>query len=553
MNKTILLIFFLGILFLGFSCQYQVKRVEPILQKAESILEQNPDSALAMLKEIPNPQSLKKSLYYRYFLIQIQAKDKSYRDITSDTLIFNIQKNYEKKDDLEKTALVSYYSGRVRQEQGKHEEALETYLGAEKYLIQSNNDKLKGLVQSAIGAIYYEQLLADKAIIHFKKAEKLFRSAKNYRNEAITGNLIGDCFLMEGKADSAFIYYDKALALVDKNELKQEQVGIRESIGLALLTMEDWADAEKFLKETLYLTTDSIEKSRVLSNLAGLFLQMGKIDSASHYIMQSLAFLPAEKDNYLAANIYETWSAIDEKSDNFQEALKKYKSYSDYLVLIFDENRNQAVIEIEKKYNYQLLENRNHELLIGRQRMLIYFLGVLLLCVLFILWILRRAEMRRKELKEAERKIVQMQKMAGRYNENENSYRNIVSRHFEILKKTALLKGYLNEDEKKKGKHFLRKFNEVVYGEKDLNWDLLYEALDNAGNGIFKQLRNRLTQLDDSEFRICCLIYVGCNNTEVGLILDYSTNTIRAKKNAIRKKLGVGPYGNLSDFMKDVL
>lgn len=553
MNKTILLIFFCSILFLGFSCQYRAIKVEPILQKAESILEQNPDSALAMLKEIPNPQSLKKSLYYRYFLIQIQAKDKSYRDITSDTLIFNIQKNYEKKDDLEKTALVSYYSGRVRQEQGKHEEALETYLGAEKYLIQSNNDKLKGLVQSAIGAIYYEQLLADKAIIHFKKAEKLFRSAKNYRNEAITGNLIGDCFLMEGKADSAFIYYDKALALVDKNELKQEQVGIRESIGLALLTMEDWADAEKFLKETLYLTTDSIEKSRVLSNLAGLFLQMGKIDSASHYIMQSLAFLPAEKDNYLAANIYETWSAIDEKSDNFQEALKKYKSYSDYLVLIFDENRNQAVIEIEKKYNYQLLENRNHELLIGRQRMLIYFLGVLLLCVLFILWILRRAEMRRKELKEAERKIVQMQKMAGRYNENENSYRNIVSRHFEILKKTALLKGYLNEDEKKKGKHFLRKFNEVVYGEKDLNWDLLYEALDNAGNGIFKQLRNRLTQLDDSEFRICCLIYVGCNNTEVGLILDYSTNTIRAKKNTIRKKLGVGPYGNLSDFMKDVL
>ena len=90
MSKRFYLLTFL-ISVINYACQQQLE-IEPILQKAEKLVETKPDSTLFILEKIPKPEHLKKSLYYRSFLLQIQAKDKSYRDITSDTLIFKIQK-----------------------------------------------------------------------------------------------------------------------------------------------------------------------------------------------------------------------------------------------------------------------------------------------------------------------------------------------------------------------------------------------------------------------------------------------------------------------------
>ena len=78
------------------SCQRQ--KIEPVLQKAAMVMEDHPDSALIILEELQNPQGFKKSEYYEHYLLNIQAKDKSYKDITSDTLIFDIQKYYISKN-----------------------------------------------------------------------------------------------------------------------------------------------------------------------------------------------------------------------------------------------------------------------------------------------------------------------------------------------------------------------------------------------------------------------------------------------------------------------
>nr|WP_321357890.1 LuxR family transcriptional regulator [uncultured Draconibacterium sp.] len=552
MKAKIFSVTFISLLFLITSCQQQSEKVEPILLRAETLVEQRPDSVLFLLEEIENPQSLKKSLLYRYLLLQIQAKDKSYKDITADTLVFDIQKYYNNEDNDKKAALASFYCGRVRQEQGRHEEALEIYLDAEKYLAQSNNSNLKGLFQSAIGSIYYRQFLKDKAIIHYKLAKNYFHQAGNYNNEISASNMIGNCLLILGKTDSAFIYYNGALALADSIKVGQLQSAARQSLGVAYRELGDYEQAIQFFRQAMTFSPDSLNGAKLAANLGRVYELQNKNDSAIYYLQKALTYLPEEQHSYLIANIYATWSKIEEKDNNYIAALDKYKLYNKFLTEIISGNKNDAIIEIEAKYNFQLIESRNKQLLIKRQRMLIYFLGGLLLCVVLILWFLRKATIRVKELREAEHKIAQMQEMVSRYNIKENSFRNILLRHFEILKKTALLESYLNENEKRKGKQWLCKFNEVVYGEKNLNWNLLYETLNNAGNGILEYLRNQLTQLDDSEFRICCLIYIGFNNTEIALILNYRLNTVEVKKSNIRKKLGIENRGNIRDFLNKI-
>jgi len=544
----------LCVLLLAISCQEKSGKatVSLLLKEAEIRMEQHPDSAFCLLSGLHNIQRLNKKLRYKHCLLLVQAKDKCYKDICSDTLIFKAMEYYKRNNDNERAALAAFYCGRVLQEQEKYDEALQTYFNAANYLKQINNNKLSGLVLGAVGDIYYYQFLPDKAVAYFRQAKGLFHQSKNYTNELAMYSLIGNCLLMQEKTDSAFVYYYTALALADKYKLRHEQTELRENIGVACNEIGEWAKAEKLIKEAFAFASDSLDKAHAAYNLALLFEQQSQSDSAVFYIQKSLTSFSAGKDNYLAANIYQTWSEIEEEQQNHQAALKLHQRYCDYLALIFDENSEKAVREIEAKYNYQLIEKRNRQLTIERQQIVLLLLVIVLVSVVIIFWRYKRFVQNEKKLKEAERKIYKIRKLAQNFDEREHSLRNILLKHFEILKKTALLEKSLKKTPNPTGKYLLQSFNEAIYEQKNLDWKALYRTLNNLSGALFKQMRNKLSVLDESEFRICCLVYIGFSNTEIAIILNYSANTISSKRSSIRNKLNIEAFGNIQQYLKQM-
>ncbi|WP_297101596.1 tetratricopeptide repeat protein [uncultured Draconibacterium sp.] len=520
---------------------------------AEIIMEQDPDSALVILDAFTHAHKKKKELYYKYQLVKIQAKYKCYKDISNDTLIFTIRDYYFNKNNTAKVALAAYYSGRVYQEQKDYENALIQFFDANKYLEQSGNLNLKGLCQNAIGDIYSMQLLKEKAIIYYKQGKDYFHQAEDFKNEIITCKLIGNCLLILEKTDSAFIYYNEALKLANTYNYNDLEASIRMNIGVAHLEIENWKKAELYFNEAMEHSVDSVNYTKLATNFARLYELQGKNDSAIVFLQRALNYLPLERNNYVAANIYKTWSAIEENRENYKNALNKYRLYNKHLAQIITDNKNSAILEIKEKYNLQLVENQNKQLLIERQRLLLLFLLLFILLTILIFYLSRRSVQNRRKLNETEQKVRQLTKLARSFNDKEESFRNVLIRHFDIIKKAALIEGYLKEEERKRGEPFLRKFNEVVYGKKKLNWELLYQTLNNLSNGYFEKFKIKFPQLDESEFRICCLINVNFNNTEIAILLNYSINTVQAKKSIIRKKLGIKTYGNINDFMKETI
>lgn len=539
------------ILLLTTSCDRPPLVADKMLRKAETLLKQHPDSALALLDAIQSPMNLPKEQRYRYILLRVQAKDKSYEDIASDSLVFKAKIYYSETGDLHKAALASLYSGRVLKAQKKYEQALRAYLEAENYSGQTNDANLKGLIQSSIGAVYYDQSLRNEAIPRFKRAREYFHQSKNYRNEIVSFNQIGNCFLVQAKNDSAFVFYEMSLALADQHRLVKEQSAIRQSIGVACRQVGDFQKAKMYFKQALAFPVDSLEQARLYYNLAQVFNKVDQNDSARYYLGQSLDKLPEKNANYLAAGIYRTWSAIEAKDGNYDEAFAHHSRYSKYLASILDENKSKALLEIQRKYDFQLLQNHNKQLRLDRQRILLFSsLAVLSVVILFLLvsW---QSMRRRKELLEAEQKVYQLKELARSFNEKESSFRTTLLAHFDILKKAALLEAYMNENDRKKGAYLIRKFNEIVYGQAQPDWNILYRTMNNIHDGFYDRLRKTLSVLDESEFRICCLSYEEFSNTDIGIILKYSINTIQAKKTSIRKKLGIKTFGNLHDFLDE--
>ncbi len=426
-------------------------------------------------------------------------------------------------------------------------------LDAENYSGQIKNDNLSGLIQSSIGKVYYDQLLKNEAISRFKLASEYFHRSENYRNEIVSFNQIGNCFLLQGENDSAFVYYRKGLLLADQYRLINEQADIRQSIGVAYRQIGDLHQAKVSFKEALGFPVDSLEQARLYYNMAQVFNKGDQPDSARYYLEQSLDRLPEKNDNHLAANIYKIWSLIEEKDKAYPAALAHHKLYSKYLASILDENKSKAVLEIQGKYDFQLLQNHNEQLRNDRQR--ISLIALLLLLSIFILFFFfyRRSIQNKKELLEAEQKIYQLKELARSFNEKENSFRNILLEHFGILKKAALLEGYLKDVERKQGQHLIKKFNEIVYGQESLDWDMLYRVMNGLHDGFLDQLKKEFPQLDESEFRICCLSYEKFTNTEIAIIMKYHVNTIQMKKSSIRKKIGVKTSGNIHDFLDDAV
>lgn len=535
-------------------CQRNNTDTTDILTELEQVVEQNPDSVLCILDSIIHPYDLSKEDYNKFRLLQIQAKDKAYKDISGDTVIYQVRDYYIQNEDTRNTALSSFYCGRVLQEQNKDKQAIKEYQTAEKYVEDIKDNTLKGLIQSAMGSILLKQFVETEAIKHFSKAASYFNMANNTRNEIITYNQIGNAYLMRSISDSAFYYYKKGFKLAEMSNDSLQMVNITHCIGIAYRqtgnfnqAMESFRNAGKYIGNNDY-------KAKLYLNISKTFQGIDNQDSAKLYVNKSLAI--AEKNDInLLASIYKTLSQIEEKQGNYTQSLFFYRKYADNLEEIVDENKNIEILELHKKYKYELFQNENSRLKIKEQQIfLLSAIGFIILGGISIFFYKKNADNKKNALQKeneilnAEKKIYQLIEMSNSFDNREDSFRSILFHHFDILKKTALLKQYLKSEDEQDHR-FSKRVNEIVYGQESLNWDIFYQDLNKIYDERFDNLRIKYSILDEIEFRVCCLTYANLSCSEIGIILDLSPNTVQMKRSSIRKKLGIESQGNIQAYI----
>ncbi|MDR1371267.1 MAG: hypothetical protein LBJ72_14275 [Dysgonamonadaceae bacterium] len=107
-------------------------------------------------------------------------------------------------------------------------------------------------------------------------------------------------------------------------------------------------------------------------------------------------------------------------------------------------------------------------------------------------------------------------------------------------------------DKDSKEKKMRNKVNEIFYGQSDVdpsNQDEFYRLLNVLHENFLGWLSESFPLLNEKEIQICCLLKAGFDTSNICLILKYVPITIRAKKTAIRKKLGITDGGDIIDFL----
>lgn len=519
--------------FLLLSCENENKKAEAILARVALTVEQNPDSALSLLDSIEIPNRLPKSLYMEYELRHIQARDKAYKNIAEDTVISSVAEYFVQKNDVKKMALATFYCGRVYQMQKSYKKATKAYLQANDYAEEVGNENLLGLIDINLGSLHYNQMLIEEAINYYRKSYQHFsQTTIKYQNRINALRAIGNCFWVNQQLDSALTYYNEGLRLAELHNDDKLQSKIYQSIGLAFQKRGNIKEGHLYLKRALYIGAEGTSRLKLYRNLANSFLTMGRQDSALFYANQMLQHLDSTSSAINFANAYYLLAEIEETAKNYKKSLEHYKLYLLNLDNDTEEVINNSVLEVQKKYDVEKIQNEHNKRLIKGLWIAIGWLIAFMLQLVVIFMLYRRKERHKNSLHEANNTIYALRELGSH---KDQSFKKTLLKEFNIVNEVQLLGAYLSADARKQGKEVIQKVNQIVTGHSGIDWSRLYRMCNLQYDGLLERLKKNFPTLDELQLKICCLTLEELNNDQQAFVLQRSKGYIQNNKSAIRK------------------
>ncbi len=513
MLKHTTLLSILCIALFAVSCE---QKAGDTLLQAGALLEQEPDSALACLKTIENPERLQKAQRMEYFLLWVQAKDKADKDITADTLLQEVQQYYLRKKQWDKATLAAFYAGRVFHVRKEYSRAMQTYLDAESYAGHIDNNIRKGLIQHNLGGLYYKELIRDEAEKRLKAAFHYFKLGHKPKYLVNTASLLGNCFLAKQQPDSALYYQQQALDIAEHHGDSTAMSLAFQSLSSTYQQMKNSTLAKVYALKAIPLNPMKSYEIKAHIHLSSLYYDEHQLDTALNYARKAQQLLDedkdAKKDWYMTVGVYDILSKINKEKGRYPEALHYHGLYTKALLNLYAETREKSIIGVQEQYQYERIKNEKNRLFIRYLCISILALAGSLVASVIALFYYRRSNRHKEELLQAK-----------------EQNKELKTSKLGIYKKTTLKELSTNKD--------------------GVKWDVHHPMLNEVTDGFPDLLKQQYPHLSEQEYKITCFIYAGYSNKEIAGLLHKKLNTIQTRKVTIRKKLGIPKQGDIYAFL----
>lgn len=261
---------------------------ERALGQAEAVMEEHPDSALAILQAVDGAD-LSGELRARHALLLSQALDKNFIDIADDSIISVAYDYYGLQDEVcPRYRMMSfYYRGVVDFNKGDHSGALFNFFIADTLAARLQDFSFRGLANSRMAISFGEMADLQRELEHSLLALQFFRLEGDSTHISNQLYSVGLAFNQVNLFDSAMVYFARS-----DYELKYR------GIASALIKTDS---LERFAGlQTKYpsLATDS----RIQSRYAGQLVRQGRYDDAMVALARARDNMTDAADSILWAN-----------------------------------------------------------------------------------------------------------------------------------------------------------------------------------------------------------------------------------------------------------
>ena len=184
-------------------------------------------------------------------------------------------------------------------------------------------------VQKEFGNLYTREKQYKKAIVFYTNNQKIAQSIKDTLAESNAYQDIGGVYLIEGKWKQATDSYLKSIALKEKIGDKQGLVDAHHNIAMVYFEQEQYETSLEYYQKCIdYYSNnkDTAELLEIWRNVSGVYIAQQKYEQASSLLNQILVLLPQFPNPSVALNTQLNLGDIQLKKENYQAALKLFKT-----------------------------------------------------------------------------------------------------------------------------------------------------------------------------------------------------------------------------------
>ena len=521
-----------------------------ILDEAERLLNRDPERALSILDSIVQDEMPGRKYKARFALLHSAALDKNNIDILNDSIIAPAARWYRRHGTAEEKLKTWYYLGRIRQNAGDPDAAMECFAKAERHVGHAKDRLQTGMLYSAKAFIYEQLYCIEEAMANTVTASENYLAAKDtsrYVNAVL--NICYDCLSIED--------YENAEKWLSAIWPRMEDMTDAQKSGcyvVALHTVHSKGkDTGPLITEYLESIRDSSEINWI--ELAYAYENAGDYEKGIEALECHRKTDPGFADDpaYLVVN-----SSLNERTGQYEEALKSYKEY-----IRITDNTDMDIFESNAKYAEDR-EIARHRISVRELWLAILALGMATLILGTSLFFSRLHERNRKRQEEKE-KIEKEKAVLEQEKDNYMKlYRHALNekRHLQrISNETGLDREIRQSIEERL--NILNKFITAALSKNLVSSasDTLKEFMDDRDRFLHSTkisfiimhpqfisfLKN--SGLTEWEIGCCCLYCIGLNGNEIAVYLK--RKSFYNASSVIRKKLGLEKHGiNLDNFLK---
>lgn len=514
------------------------------LNHVESLIEEHPDSALTLLRRVDKASLSSDKERARYALLMSMALDKNYIDTTTFDVLqpaidYYLDKDKGTPNDKLRTY---YYLGRIFQNQGDRDNALNFFVKGLDVSSESNDSLTVARTFVASGGIYEEFYDFDSYTTSYLKAAIIYKDLSLKWNEfdCLLNALNGAILLGHKPKGDSIMALCNGFGDLD-NEQKLSLPGYRLSHALKFEDISKIKQLIEYQEGNYNLDTNG------LLNLAMAYYKLGDYVKAKNL----LNHINNNSPEYDILKYQAILVPVLENMGDYKGALTVYKEFSHSIDSINTFKFDQKAQTIEEKHKLELKAQYDAR---QKDRIIWGCVGLaMLLCIVVLIYFLHVKRLKVEHTND----LLKIQNLQNnlferdrRQEEVSGKIESLFSTRFKLLDGLASSYFECKETGQEQKRIYAEVKNSIVDFSSDATTQELIDVVNGYKNGLMDNFKAAYPKLSASQYRLALYLFCGFSLSSISIFLDSDLRNIYVYKSRLKSVIAKGDTPRKEEYLK---
>lgn len=521
-------------------------RVDKLMERAERVMDERPDSAVRILSSIKREDISGKKRKALYALLYTKAQYKNYVDEEDDSLINVAVEYYEQSSDSERKFEAYFYQGIILENRGETEKTMRAFMNAEQ-LVSTQSDGFKvGRLYFELGILYMNNLDYQRGLDSFQKACEYFEQSNKLEYVLDSYYCIGTIYTNIGEKDKSIDMFCQILSKVDASDNEELYKGSVENLIILNVERKKYTDAIAFRDSLFQNSMDENLSSQTYAALSRAYMYENKTDTAFLFLKKARESLLNVSDS---VSLYVRESEVNELAGNLYKSLNSLKIGTNIYYDWVNRIMSHPVISYQKEYYRQQAEMTRYELRIKRNIWFSVISFTILISIVSLLLLQRKLERKNNEINKyidlAEElsdknssKEKTISNLSGDITLMKDQIAQLVTKQHDLLSKLCTTYYATSVCHKEKDALYEDIKKEIdLFSNNQETINRLEEIINRYEQNVMMIVRREFPALKEKDYKFLCFVYAGFSAKAICVFTGDNLANVFTKKSRFKKKI----------------